>query len=243
MKQELTDKIAELKDIVDEDGDLMVIAEKYLNDYNLEQFALELRIVVDHLDRAKKLFEANAEEMTEENIDDLGALAQALDESGDSILMKQASVLDEILMTIGANPKARGAFKKAEQEEIDRLRAKYNDTNKDYYTKAREEHKKEINVNEAIKAIDNKVKKYRPLEASLSTRYSPDMPGVNLMRIGEHVYQCPVTKKIYDFKSGYTTAKGNIVPGSDVSNQTQHLGFRAQEHMNFSSREDALNRG
>jgi len=146
------------------------------------------------------------------------------------------------LMTIGSDPKARMAFKKAQDEEINRLRARYREQRgEEAYSVVKTQQDKENRVNEAVKAIDQKVKKYRPLEAPLSTRYSPDMPGVSLMRIGDNVYQCPVTKKIFDFRSGYTTAKGNKIPGGDVTNQTQHLGYQAQEHMNFSTREEALN--
>lgn len=243
MKEQLINKINEILNLLREDGELMQIAEQYLDDNNLANFSESLMIAGDELNHALQSFVQNSEMVNEQDIDELGALAQALDETGDPVLMKQASVLDEILITIGADPKAQSAFKKAQDDEIERLRAKYQDTNRDQYTKATEEHKKEINVNEAIKEIDRKVKKYRPLEAALSTRYSPDMPGVSLVRVGDGVWQCPITKKIYDFRSGYTTAKGNVVPGSDVSNQTQHLGYRAQEHMNFSTREELLNGG
>lgn len=240
MELETLKKMARV--LLDSDSDILTEAEEHLNNKDLILFATLLAEAGERLADAAKFIQAN-KTITETHVEHLAAVAESFDESGDPEMQKTASVLDEILLTIGSNPKNQMAFKKAEQEEIDRLRAKYDNTNKDYYIKAREEHKKEIDVNEAIKSIDSKVKKYRPLEASLSTRYSPDMPGVSLMRIGESVYQCPVTKKIYDFRSGYTTSKGNVVPGSDVSNQTQHLGFRAQEHMNFSTREEALNRG
>lgn len=230
------------KMLLNSDNEIIAEAEQHLNDDDLVLFATILTEAAGKIAEAANIV-ASKKQLTSLDVDELGALATSLDETGDPVLQKQAAVLDEILLTIGADPKALGAFKKAEQDEIDRLRARYQDTNRNEYTKAVEEHKKEINVNEAIKAIDSKVKKYRPMEAALSTRYSPDMPGVSLMRVGDHVWQCPITKKIYDFRSGYTTAKGNVVPGSEVSNQTQHLGFRAQEHMNFSTREAVLNRG
>lgn len=243
MKEQLISKINEILSLLGHDGELMQIAERYLNNDSLADFLGELMMAENAINRALRDFNKNAEMVNEQDIDELGALAQALDETGDPVLMKQASVLDEILITIGADPKAQAAFKKAQDDEIERLRAKYQDTNRDQYTRATEEHRKEINVNEAIKEIDRKIKKYRPLEASLSTRYSPDMPGVSLVRIGDSVWQCPITKKIYDYRSGFTTTKGNVVPGGDVSNQTQHLGYRAQEHMNFSTREELLNGG
>jgi hypothetical protein len=230
-----------IKELSSSNGTFLKEAESFLNDEDLVKFAIALNQAASILTEASSLLNGK-EGLTEEDVGELGILASELDKSGDPILQKQASVLDEILLTIGSDPKAQGAFKKAQEDEIERLRIKYRDTNHDEYTKGREQSHKELNVNDAIKAIDAKVKKYRPMESALSTRYSPDMPGVSLVRVGEGIWQCPITKKIYDFKAGYTTAKGNVVPGSDVSNQTQQLGFRAPEHSNFSTREEILNR-
>lgn len=235
MKQELFNKLSEIKHLADKDGPIMVIAERYLNDYNLENFASKLSTVTSLVQDLEDLFTNNASKMSEEDVEELAALATALDESGDEVLMKQASVLDEILISIGSDPKAQKAFKQAEEQEINRLKAKYN--NKDMKIVAKEGDYQE----KARKAIDENVKTYKPMEASLSTRYSPDMPGVSMVRISEGVYQCPVTKKIFDFRAGYTTVNGNKVPGTDVSNQTQGFDFGGQ-HMNFSTREDALNK-
>ena len=57
-------------------------------------------------------------------------------------------------------------------------------------------------------------------ESSLSTRYCPDHIGIQAIRIAEHVYQCPIDGKIYDYRSGYTNYKGQRVPGGSVSEQT-----------------------
>jgi len=232
-------KIATL--LIDTNSDILSEAERHLNDDDLVLFATILTDAGSKIADAAK-FIAARKQMTIQDIEELGAVAQSLDDSGDPVLQKQASAIDELLMTIGSDPKARMAFKKAQDEEINRLRARYREQRgEEAYSVVKTQQDKENRVNEAVKAIDQKVKKYRPLEAPLSTRYSPDMPGVSLMRIGDNVYQCPVTKKIFDFRSGYTTAKGNKIPGGDVTNQTQHLGYQAQEHMNFSTREEALN--
>ena len=61
------------------------------------------------------------------------------------------------------------------------------------------------------------------------------------MRVADSVYQCQLDKQIYNYEAGYTTMAGNQIPGTGVSNQTQHLGFQAQEHSNFGSREEVLN--
>ena len=183
-------------------------------------------------------------EYSVEQLEEMAEVATAFDESGDPLLKKQASVLDEILLTIGSKKNSVAAIKAAEEKEIDRLRAKYHSQNgEDLYTKARESHAKEIGVEEARTAINKKVKKYRPLEAPLSSRYSPDMPGVQLMRVADGIYQCPITKKLYNFRSGFKTMKGNEVPGSSVENQTQYSGFENPEHSNFATRQEALNEG
>ncbi len=257
MKEELINKLTQLKKILsDPDSELMQMAEKIMpSDGDMQNpdesigfvnFAKSLLDAASNIDVAlialQCVKEQEEQTLDEASVDELGALAQALDDTGDPILMKQASAIDELLLTVGADPKAQQTFKKAEEEEIERLRTKYRETRGDReYKDVKSQFMDENKVNEAIKAVEKRFKKYRPLEAPLSTRYSPDMPGVSLIRIGDGVYQCPVTKKIYDFRSGYTTAKGNKVPGTDVQNQTMHLTDRAQEHMNFSTREDALN--
>jgi len=182
--------------------------------------------------------------LTAQQLDEMAEVANAFDESGDDLLRKQASVMDEILFTIGSKKNSVANFKSAQDSEIEKQRQKYRDQAlEEAYTKAHEQHKKEIGADEAAQAIDKKVKQFRPLETSLSTRYSPDMPGVQLMRIGDNVFQCPVTKKIFNYNAGFTTANGNKVPGTSVENQTQQLGFRTPEHMNFSTREEVLNGG
>ena len=98
-----------------------------------------------------------------------------------------------------------------------------------------------MKVADSIKAIDNSIKEYRPLEAPLSTRTCPDHPGAQIARVGEDTYQCSLDKKVYNYKGGFTTMKGNVIPGGDVSAQTQALGDRAIEHMSFDTRESKLN--
>lgn len=157
-------------------------------------------------------------------------------------LEKMASVLDEILLTIGAPKGALNKIKNAEDNEVDKLRAKYREeASVKAYSGAKEQEAKNNNTDEALKAIEKGVKAYRPNEHALSTRYSPDMPGVPLMRIGDGIFQDLITKKIYNFESGYTDNEGNKIPGGSVSNQTQQLGDRLPEHSNFSSREQILN--
>lgn len=244
MKSNLIDKINEIIDqLTNPEHIIMGESDNYLNDADLEEFAAHLFHATAILEKASELLVKSPNDISEEGIDELAAIAQAFDESDDELLQKQASVLDELLLTIGANPKALTAFKKAENDELSRLRAKYRaEAGEAAYTSAKKEHDEQNQAAKAKDAIKEKVKEYRPLQASLSTRYSPDMPGVSLVRVGDNVYQCPITKKIYDFKNGFTTSKGNKVPGTDVSNQTQNLGFKGPEHMQFSTRDNALNK-
>jgi arginyl-tRNA synthetase len=236
MKQELISKLREIIDDLSSDQSVLAIeAEKCLDDQALLSFAELTVAAAESLEEAMAIVEGEGSSFSEDDIEELGAVAQAFDESGDPLLRKQASVLDEILISIGSNPKASEAFKKAQDDEIERLRAKYNKQKNESDVIENKEAK------EAIKAIEEKVKRYKPLEAPLSTRYSPDMPGVMLVRIGDNVWQCPVTKKIFDFTNGYTTANGNKIPGTSVSEQSK-LENSVQESMQFTSREDALNR-
>ena len=40
-------------------------------------------------------------------------------------------------------------------------------------------------------------------KGSLSTRYAPDMPGLQVMRYSDGVYQNPYTGKMYDYNEGF----------------------------------------
>lgn len=55
---------------------------------------------------------------------------------------------------------------------------------------------------------------------SLSTRHSPDLPGVQLIRITDNVYRDPVTNKTYDFTKGFVLDDGTRYPGGSVAAQT-----------------------
>ena len=55
---------------------------------------------------------------------------------------------------------------------------------------------------------------------SLLTRYSPDYPGVMMLRISDGIYQDMLSKKVYDFKSGFISDTGERYYGGSVANQT-----------------------
>lgn len=185
----------------------------------------------------------SASDVSEEDIESIAAIANAYENSDDEDLKKQAAVLDQLLINFGQQDELRRA-KKANEEEINRLREKYkNIANERSYKKVSEEQFKERKAEEATKAIQDQVKQRRPLEAPLKTRYSPDYPGVPMARIGDGIFQCAMTKKIYNFNEGYTTFSGEKVPGGTVANQTDMLGDRRLEQTNFSTREGVLGQG
>lgn len=173
--------------------------------------------------------------LTPEKLDEMAAVAQAFDESGDELLRKQASVLDEILLTLAAPRGAAIDFRQANDDRIEQLKKKYKDT---------KSHQDELNkVSDSLKAIEKSpvYKTYRPLESPLSTRYCPDHAGGMIVRIGEHTWQCVMDKKVYNFDSGFKTMRGNVVPGGGVEHQTPD---HAEEgHSVFDTRDGRLGQG
>jgi len=164
-----------------------------------------------------------------------------LDGSNDEQKIKLASVFDELLLTVCSNKSEIENIKKAQADELEKLRMKYRvETGEKLYPTAQISPDSK-QIGETVEAIKKAIKPYRPMEHALSTRYSPDMPGVSMIRIGDNIYQCPVTKKIYDFKEGYTLDNGDKVPGSDVSLQTDIFNSNTPNQQAFSTREDALN--
>jgi len=170
--------------------------------------------------------------ITEETIESTAILAAAFDASGDPQLKKQASVLDELLLSIAAPPNAYAERKDLQEQRLIELKKKYEDPGKEL----RENNK----IADSEKAIDksNMTKAYNILEAPLSTRYCPDHPGVQIARVGEHMWQCELDKKSYNFETGFELANGAKVPGGDVSQQTSSTYIPS--HSIFDTREGRL---
>jgi len=183
-------------------------------------------------------------EITPQQLDEIAALASAFDESGDPLLKKQASVLDELLLSIAAPKNALAISRKATEDEINRLRAERRKTRgEEAYNEPRKVLSEMENAKEQAKAVEQQVKRYIPMEAPLQTRYPPDRPGGQMTRITDHVYQDIVTGIIYDYKAGYKTQKGNEVPGGSVEEQTRALGDdRDRGASLFETRESLMGR-
>jgi hypothetical protein len=170
--------------------------------------------------------------ITPESLDELANLAQALDESDDVALKKQAAVIDELLLTIASPPNAVVQRQDLVDKRLDELKKKYE--------QPRQELEETNKIADVQKAIDksNMTKQMNILEAPLSSRYCPDHPGSQIARIGEHMWQCELDKKIYNFETGFTLNNGTKVPGGDVANQTQ--GLNIPYYSIFDTREGRL---
>lgn len=177
-------------------------------------------------------------------LDEIWALATALDNCQDPVLKKQASVLDELLFSIASSKKPMDQIKKANEDEINRLRSERRKAKeKELYEEPREALADSNQVDHYQEAVEKQLKRYVPMEAPLQTRYVPDRPGVQMVRITDQVYQDPDTGVIYDFKNGYKTQKGNEIPGGSVENQTRLLGqWDHSDNSTFTTRQDLMSR-
>lgn len=170
--------------------------------------------------------------ITSESIESIANLAFALDSSNDPELKKQASVLDELLLSISAPPGAYKAAKAAEDYRLEELKKKYENPRKELAESNK--------IADSEKAIEQSkmYKEYRIMEAPLSTRYCPDHAGVQVARIGEHIWQCEMDKKTYNFDTGFELLNGSKVPGGDVSEQTK--GVSTNNYSMFDTRQGRL---
>lgn len=179
----------------------------------------------------------------EDILTSLVALANELDSSDDPKLNKYASVLDEILLTIGSSKDALAQASAKTEDEINKIREEHRAKKREeLYGNAKKEEDGQNKKSEVEKAYKDQVKTYRTMEAPLSTRYCPDHPGASVVRIADHVYQCSLDKKIYNYDSGFKTNKGNDVPGGGVEYQTKDWGQRDTGPAMFDTRESAMSR-
>lgn len=194
------------------------------------QAAQVLKLGADTVDMMEPSVESS---ITPESIDALAEIAAAFDESNDPNLKKSASVIDELILSISAPPKWASQFKEAQENKIDVIKSKYEETRD-----ALHENNK---VADTLADIEKSPysKEYRIMEHPLSTRTCPDHSGAQMARVGEHMWQCDLDKKVYNYQTGYTDEKGNKVPGGDVANQTP-MSYADPQSM-FDTRETRLN--
>jgi hypothetical protein len=197
-----------------------------------ENCALAAALLKNAADEVSEIEPQEESKITAESLDGIANLAAAFDASGDPELKKQASVLDELLLSIASPPNAYAERKDLQEQRLVELKKKYQDPSKELY-KTNKIADSEKNINKS-----NMTKTYDILEAPLSSRYCPDHPGVQIARVGEHMWQCELDKKSYNFETGFELNNGAKVPGGDVSQQTQVLNIPYQAV--FDTREGRL---
>ncbi len=146
-------------------------------------------------------------------LEKLRALADEFDNSGDPTLIKKANLLDEILLTVAADIEEQARFQARMGRKIEDIKKRSQDMKE-----AKTATESASKSSEPASVTHGRT--YEENEASLSTRYCPDHPGVQVLRKGDGVIQCSLDGKTYDFNEGFTTAKGNKVPGASVDRQT-----------------------
>jgi hypothetical protein len=216
------------------DCEILLLAEDDLNCLN--SVAKTCITAADILKRgaieAEALEPKEEPQLTPEALDHLNQIITAFDQSNDVDLQKTAFVIDELLLTIAAPPKWASTYKEAQENRLDVLKDKYEETKKqlDIMNK----------VKESATGIDKSpmTKQYRIMEAPLSTRTCPDHAGGLLARVGENMWQCQMDKKVYNWNTGFTNERGEKVPGGDVANQTPMS--HPIPHAIFDTREDRL---
>lgn len=222
----------------------LIAAEEVENNEVLHTVASALVTAETALQRAAhnldSLADKVASNLEEGDIEAVASIAEAYENSNDPLLKKQADVLEQLLINFAQKGELE-KFKLAQEEEIQKLKQKYRAKDLEEAYDGLEEQKRDFKAAERVKAVEQQIEKKRPLEASLSTRYCPDHPGTSVIKISDGVVQCPLDKQLYNYQEGFTTMKGNKIPGGTVEEQTQNLGDRALEQMSFSTRESTLN--
>lgn len=245
----LRDKLQELyNQLMDRDNEILVQADELGDPELFESVVQGMVSAAQAINGAMSAVKYHLEEkdkakdtLSAEAVDELAEFATALDMSCDEDLQKKAAVIDQLLLNLGVTQTADNVSKAAQEEEVARLRKEYRAKSLERpYEFPSEELERDIKAAEAAKAIKESIKEYRPLETNLSTRYCPDHPGTSVIRIADDTYQCPLDKGIYNYREGFTTMKGNKVPGTDVQHQTRALGDRILEPTHFDTRETRL---
>lgn len=154
-------------------------------------------------------------------LEKLQALANEFDESGDKELIKRASVLDEIMLTIAADTEAKSRFKQKMDDKIADIKKRIK----------KGQEKKGVKTEKApVKEAETKT--YLPNEHALSTRYCPDHPGQMTYRKSDGIYQCALDGKEYNYKEGYTLNNGDKVSGTSADLQTDFGDYYVSNSMN-----------
>ena len=227
------DKLAQ--DLVSADNDLMKLAEETSDQSALEIVAQSLFCAGQLIAQASEEIERLSYKSTQldlKTLQEMSIIAEEFDKSGDPILQKQSLVLDQILINM-ANSSENLSLKNAAAP------LNHTENSKELYDLSKNM-KKYFEAEKMAKAVKDQIKQYRPMEAALLTRSCPDHPGAQIQRLEDAKYQCSLDGKIYDFREGFTTMKGNKIPGGTVDEQTKTMYETVNRDISFSTREDMM---
>lgn len=146
-------------------------------------------------------------------MNELKVIADELDLSGDEKLMKKASVLDEILVTMASSVEAQENLKRNFEKKIAEIKAR-SKSNGSF---------SQIKTSTEARSNEKSGHEARPLEASLSTRYCPKCGGGMTFPTGEDEVTCTLCHAKVNYREGYTKPNGTRVPGTSADRQTEAL--------------------
>jgi hypothetical protein len=161
-------------------------------------------------------------------LEDLVTVANSFDESGDEVLIKKASVLDELLLSVAADKKILLKNKIAATQKLRDLREKFKESQKEIELRKRQ--RKVNRIDEAEKVLkqsdilkqDDQVS---PMKHARESRHCPDHPGVSVYRIADATWQCSLDRKIYDFNTGFKKYNGEQVSGGSLADNNYFPEF------------------
>lgn len=168
------------------------------------EFLVSMANDLDSLDRKDFKLAANAIDMAlNYSSDELEVLAKVTEYANmlDLGNYRSATVLDIILKEAAEIPDERAS------------RYNFKENNKQSLYRNLDDQPKLDPVEPGLKGMQGKA-------LSMSTRYSPDFPGVNLLRISDGVYQDTMSRKVYNFNEGWVSESGEKYPGGSPRNQT-----------------------
>lgn len=167
----------------------------------------------DQVDEILSSEDNEESKFAEEDLEEIAALASLLDK--DEETKKYASILDKVLISYAFAPNSNDHDKESFLKAIAQAKDSKEASKAGKFSNA--------DIENTRKIIKEKVKTYRPLESALQTRSCPDHPGASMVRVEDHVFQCSLDKRLYDYKSGYDLLNGSKVPGGDVAMQTDAM--------------------
>lgn len=217
----------ELFDDGDKFAEIVATAEEAVNKLNMVELPEDISVTVAFVDPKAVL---------PKQVSKMGAVADVLDGSEDTSMRKQASVLDELLLTISVPVGAFDNIKAAQSKQMDEIKKLYEETGEKIRESfGAEDAKKAIDKSEYTKAVEIQ-------GLPLNTRYCPDHPGTPIARVGTARWQCALDHKVYDYEAGFTDEKGRKHLPSGAPAVAQQTKMTNEYHSMFDTRDSRLNR-